>query len=550
MPFDPMKFVSPVTPIGSYDYGAGFRDLANQRMQQSAQAENARQADQSEAGVQKRHDATTAFNEKSLGSQNARFSLELEDTQRVRQGEYDKNQQSKVQGATAAFRDKIAKTDFSGADAMIGSLAEMGVEVSRSTDDKGMPIYRVKAPTFGERPGVMDSATIIDKIEGQESQSSKGQSDGFQFPGSIRQISGETEIDSVSPRELDPKNPFEPAGTSGEFVAPPQPEANDIFTPPGEQPLSAAEVEQQRAPVVNEKNPYDPYMINTGDMLEQNRKRIDPMLAGIVNAVPGRFQNRMKNYMGGVRETGLPLDQTLESMQKPLDTVAGLMKGELSADAAYARAAMSQGSQESNRDLRIIGMTRNFYNKVSQDYDLPKKKQDFEVIDGIIARLRARNPQDDKAVLHDIRNLNQKGVATQPDIDSIEEGNRTLWERGWNATIENFITSGMNETAREGLIQALELTKAQRANGLQQGAAAIMNGIDSSSSAEEQRAGLQFMAAQVPESMWPEPVKEFFGRESKKVKPSDKGDKKTQSSKSAVVPASDVDELQQLMDEQ
>jgi hypothetical protein len=549
MPFDPMKFVSPVTPMGSYDYGAGFRDLANQRMQQSAQAENARQADQSEAGVQKRHDATTAFNEKSLGSQNARFSLELEDTQRVRQGEYDKNQQSKVQGATAAFRYKIAKTDFSGADAMIGSLAEMGVEVSRSTDDKGMPIYRVKAPTFGERPGVMDSATIMDKIEGQESQPSKGQSDGFQFPDSVRQISGETEIDSTPPRELDPKNPFEPAGTSGEFVAPPHPESNDIFTAPGEQPLSAAEVEQQRNPVVNEKNPYDPYMINTGDMLEQNRKRMDPMLQGIVGATPGRFQNRMNQYVSGVRQMGLPLEGTMETMQKPLDTVAGLMKGELSADAAYARAAMSQGSQESNRDLRIIGMTRNFLNKVSQDFDMPKKKQDFETIDGIKARLEARNPQDDLALLHDIRNLNQKGVATQPDIDAIQQGNRTLWERGWNATIENFIQSGMNETAREGLIQALDMMKSQRGTALQQGASQIMNSVYTANNAEEQRAGLQFMAAQVPESMWPPEVKEFFGRESPKVKPTDKGDKKTQSSKSAVVPASDVDELQQLMDE-
>lgn len=531
-----------------YDYGQGFRDLAQRKLRQKELEENARQANQSEAGIQKRHDAGIVEQQSNRGAENARFSLTLEDNQKVRQQEYDQTRQTKVQGLVAAFRDKIAKTDFSGADAMIGTLAENGVEVERTPSPQGTPNYRVKAPTFGDRPGVIDAATIRSQIDGQPQQQQS------QLP--IRQISGETEFPNggEQPRELDPSNPFDPVKpTDGSFVAPPHPESNDIFTAPGQDPKETTVQADERlasSPTLAEKNPFDPYAIDTGAMLEQNRKRIDPMLQGIVGATPGRFQNRMNQYVSGVRQMALPLEGTMDTMQKPLDTVAGLMKGELSADAAYARASMSQGSQESNRDLRIIGMTRGFLDKVSQSYDLPKKKQDFEVIDGIKARLQARNPQDDLALLHDIRNLNQKGVATQPDIDAIQQGNRTLWERGWNATIENFITSGMNETAREGLIQALDMMKAQRASALQEGAGQIMNSVKTARYAEEQEAGLQYMAAQIPESMWPPEVKEYFGREASiGDKPANKGDRQTQSSKSAQVPASDVDELQQLMDE-
>jgi hypothetical protein len=260
----------------------------------------------------------------------------------------------------------------------------------------------------------------------------------------------------------------------------------------------------------------------------------------------------MGAYVAGVREMGLPLEESLESMQKPMDTVAGLWKGEMGANAAMARASMSQGSQESNRDLRIIGMTRQFLNKVSQDYDLPKAKQDSEAIGGIRERLKARNPQDDLALLHDIRNLNQNGVATQPDIDAIQQGNRTLWERGWNATIENFITSGMNESAREGLLQALDLIQRNRHERLQKGASQIMNSIYTADNGTEQMAGLQFMAAQIPRELWPEEVKQFFDQQGGLGKPEARADRSQRSNASVSVPANapstePEDELDELM---
>jgi hypothetical protein len=279
---------------------------------------------------------------------------------------------------------------------------------------------------------------------------------------------------------------------------------------------------------------------------------MDPMMRGLISATPGRYQGNMGAFVSGAREMGMPLEETLDTMQKPMDTVAGLWKGEMGANAAMARASMSQGSQESNRDLRIIGMTRQFLNKVSQDYELPKAKQDYEAIDGIRQRLNARNPQDDLALLHDIRNLNQKGVATQPDIDAIQQGNRTLWERGWNATLENFIQSGMNESAREGLIQALDLMQQNRNERLQKGAGQIMNSVYTADNGTEQMAGLQFMAAQIPRNLWPEEVKQFFDQQGGLGKPKANTHVGQRSSASVSVPANapstePEDELDELM---
>jgi hypothetical protein len=521
MAFDPTKFMSPVTPMGSYDYGAGFRALAGQRMRQSENTEQARQADQSEAGIQKRHDATSAFNNKSLNSQNARFSLELEDNQKVRQGEFDKNKAAKVGAATAAFREKIAKTDFSGADSMIGSLAEMGVEVNRSTDAQGMPVYRVKAPTFGERPGVMDSATIMDKIEGgvsqkerpQENQPSKGQSsgEGFQFPGSVRQISGETEIDSTPPREPDPKNPFEPAGTTGEFVAPPHPESNDIFTAPGEQPLSAAEVEQQRNPVVNEKNPYDPYMINTGDMLEQNRKRIDPMLSGVVGATPGRFQGRMKNYMSGVREMGLPLDQTMDTMQKPLDTVAGLMKGEMSAEAARARASMSSENQGANRNLRIEDTTWKRASEVGKSFELTKRKIKLNKVNETINHLGKNNRSADGLLISTIRSMFETGVMTDRDFANTKSGIKSIFQQIKDGVDEKVIGTGLNPDSRAGLTAFMKDIAKDDISAVNQAQDQLMIQAERAQSQEEQNTIIDFITSNVPQDLWNDDIKRMHG---------------------------------------
>jgi hypothetical protein len=545
------KYSGQQTEIPQYDYGRGFRALAQHRLQQARLAEDARQSNQQEAGTQSRHTDSMNYNREALDSTNDRYAVGLADEQRTREYQLKLDRKKQQDTLLKDFNSLVARGDHSRADMMLGQLQSAGFKTDRQVGPDGMPVYRAEPPAFDSSMGDIDSSGIRSQIgsgNNRPAQPSSGNSSTSRLNNSPSQSDLFTEknpFDSLPGATQAMAQP-EPVGDS--FQAPAQPEANAIFTPPGQSQEQPAAQPSPGEP----QNPFDPYRLDTSNIRKQNQARMDPMMRGLISATPGRYQPNMGAFVSGAREMGMPLEETIETMQKPMDTVAGLWKGEMGANAAMARASMSQGSQESNRDLRIIGMTRQFLNKVSQDYDLPKAKQDFEAIDGIRERLSARNPQDDLALLHDIRNLNQKGVATQPDIDAIQQGNRTLWERGWNATLENFIQSGMNESAREGLIQALDLMQQNRNERLQKGAGQIMNSVYTADNGTEQMAGLQFMAAQIPRNLWPEEVKQFFDQQGGLGKPKANTHVGQRSSASVSVPANapstePEDELDELM---
>lgn len=543
---DFFKYSGQPTELPQYDFGRGFRALAQQRLQEARLAEDIRSSKANEAGVQARHTDSMNYNRESLDSTNDRYAVGLADEQRTREYQLKLDRKKQQDTLLKDFNSLVARGDHSRADMMLGQLQSAGFKTDRQVGPDGMPVYRAEPPQFDSSMGDIDSSGIRSQI---------GSGNNQPFSPSIK-----AEVQPAPQSNLfTEKNPFEslpgateamtqPEPVGDSLQTPAQPEANAIFTPPG-QPQEQGSAQPSTA---EPQNPFDPYRLDTSNIRKQNQARMDPMMRGLISATPGRYQPNMGAFVSGAREMGMPLEETIETMQKPMDTVAGLWKGEMGANAAMARASMSQGSQESNRDLRIIGMTRQFLNKVSQDYDLPKAKQDFEAIDGIRERLNARNPQDDLALLHDIRNLNQKGVATQPDIDAIQQGNRTLWERGWNATLENFIQSGMNESAREGLIQALDLMQQNRNERLQKGAGQIMNSVYTADNGTEQMAGLQFMAAQIPRNLWPEEVKQFFDQQGGLGKPKANTHVGQRSSASVAVPANapsaePEDELDELM---
>jgi hypothetical protein len=533
MPIDFSKYASRANPGETYDYGAGMRALAQQRLNEAKLAEDQRQANMNEAGTQSRHADSMAYNRESLDSTNDRYAVGLADEQRTKEYQLKLDRKKQQDTLLKDFNSLVARGDHSRADMMLGQLQSAGFKTDRQVGPDGMPVYRAEPPAFDSSMGDIDSSGIRSQIGSSQQQTIIPEDTGAIKPQEQSLFQEKNPFDSL-PGSTQAMAQPEPAPDDGSFVAPPQPEANAIFTPPGQSQEQPAAQPSATEP----QNPFDPYRLDTSNIRKQNQARMDPMMRGLISATPGRYQGNMGAFVSGAREMGMPLEETIETMQKPMDTVAGLWKGEMGANAAMARASKSQGSQESNRDLRIIGMTRQFLNKVSQDYDLPKAKQDFEAIDGIRERLNARNPQDDLALLHDIRNLNQKGVATQPDIDAIQQGNRTLWERGWNATLENFIQSGMNESAREGLIQALDLMQQNRNERLQKGAGQIMNSVYTADNGTEQMAGLQFMAAQIPRSLWPEEVKQFFDQQGGLGKPKANTHAGQRSSASVSVPAS------------
>lgn len=506
MAIDFSRYVTPGTPLGSYDYGRGFRALAQQQLQEKTLAENARQADQREYGQQKRHDDSMSFNRESLGSQNDRFSLELEDTKEQRGQAADAKRAQMVSSGVQAFREKVAKTDFSGADSMIGTLTEMGVNVQRTVDPKtGQPNYRVKAPAFGERPGIQTAASIRSQI---------GNEDTGAGQQPIGEISGTTELPPVEPiREISGSTEIYPndsadSNSANQFI-----ERNNPFAPSALKNATPVETssDPSQKPTEPKNNPFDPYALNTSEMMEQNRRRSDPMLSGIVGATPGRFQGRMKNLMTGVREMGLPLQGTMETLQKPMDTMAGLMKGEMSAEAARARMTMSQSNQGFNRNIRLEDRMWRRLDGIGKSFDLPNIKQRIERTSQLTNLLDQHNPSADGLLISELRGMFESGVMTDKDFKNAKAGIKPVLQQIMDFGNESIMGTGLNPDSRAGIKAFLRQKGIEDNRAIQNAQNQLMTQVQRAGSEEELKTAYDYIAGNIPQNLWADEIKEAYG---------------------------------------
>lgn len=168
MPFDPSKFIFQPRPLQQFDFGAGFRDLADTRMKNRELAERKRSA------------------EASLGEQTA----QRQDTNSLNSANFAKDRVNDEFTAATAKHTKLAQlveqarqagnaNDTSTLEAMGPSILEMGGTYRKETGPDGSVNYVVEA---GDAParGALD-------VQGSRSQIYGGgparQSSPFSMPG-------------------------------------------------------------------------------------------------------------------------------------------------------------------------------------------------------------------------------------------------------------------------------------------------------------------------------------------------------------------------------
>jgi hypothetical protein len=512
MAIDFSKYAARANPGETYDYGAGMRALAVQRLNEARLAEDQRQANMSEAGVQKRHSDSMSYNREALDSTNDRYAVGLADEERSQRYKAKIAKKKQFDDALSAFNKSVVSTDFNSADAMLGTLKTMGAQVDRQVDEKGMPKYRVEPPSFDEGFDELDASNIRSQIGNNTAQQS---SDSRMAPNS-----GNPQQNEQS-NLFTEKNPFdsmpgasaamaqpEPIPSDGSFVAPPQPEANAIFTPPGQSPETAQQ-EQPQQPGL--KNPFDPYELNTSQMLEQNQRRLKPFTEGMINAVPGRFQGRMGDFYKGVSELGLPLERTLELTQKPLDTQAGLMKSELGAENARARINVSMGGQEANRNIRLEDRMWRRMDGIGKSFDLTGRKLKLDKVNETIGHLNKNNPSADGLMISTIRNMFEAGVMTDRDYQNTKSGIKTVLQQIKDGVDEKLIGTGLNPDSRAGLTQFLRDITRDDTAAVQKAQAQLLTQAQRAGSEEELKTVYDYISANVPQALWSDEVKQEFG---------------------------------------
>lgn len=544
MPFNPAQFVFQPRPLQSFDIGAGFRDLAETRMNNRRLAENKRQAE-----------ASIAEQQAARGDLNTRFSAELASTQTDAQRQEVMKRYQEAVGLVDKARGAVAAGDWNGADAMSGRITELGGTVDKQTGAEGRPVYSFKAPqqpgrvrpdyqgtrseifgggggpTMGQPfsmpspsgppPGMFSEQNPFDSLPGASAEAAN--------PPGMRLQAPEAPSMAAPPAAAPPPAgaPPSPAGAASPPQSAPAPDGSDPQTQamlgqigeqldgsaagaPGAQPPGAP------APPVTEKNPFDPFKLDTNQLIKQNELRLNPYFEGAKGAIPLRFQDRVQSLNQGASALGLPPEETLKLWQPTLNTAAGLMKGEMSAEAAASRTALSGENAELGRNIRLENRTFSRADKIASNTGLKTAIEKLQVANGADAYLNAAvrgNGQAATQLTAQLFRMNQSGVMTDKDFEHASHGAVTIWQAIKDGTIQTLFKNGLTHDQYDSIKEVLDLSRKNHIQSISNAQNQLWTQVVRAGSEEERKSAEDAIMQLIPQEYWSPEIKEAFGVE-------------------------------------
>lgn len=449
MPFNPAQFVFQPRPLQQFDFGAGFRDLAEGRMQRSRMAE------------------TTAQRQDTNSLNAANFAKDRGNT------EYDKALAKQQEGAKLAdaARSALQANDLAAAEALGPSLLEMGGKFQKDAQGN----YVIEAPTAPVR-SPLDFKGVRNDIYG-EGGPRMGQPFSMPSPGGP---GGQmlSESSPFGPRE----NPMDPPSLPGLSAAaagpqpPPEEPQPELL---GGSPVEAApDTPQPQAaggepPQPTGPNPFgtpafSPYSINMGDVVARNRRQLQPHLEGMQKAVPGRFGDRMREFTSGVNALGMSPQKALATTQPQLEQMAGLWRGELAAEGQAGRLAMQQGALEQREedrrfanDLKLRDRAEKGADKIVALQSLQQTNQKYQSgrdAEDLLASA-VENPTSANALIEQLYRMRNTGVMTDTDYTNARSGVVSLHQAVKNGVVEMFLKEhgGLNPDTTKMMKEYLDI---------------------------------------------------------------------------------------------
>jgi hypothetical protein len=516
MAFNPGQYVFRPHPLQQFDFGSGFRDLADARLRRQGLDNQSQQA-------------AASLQEQQAGrqDQNTRFSAELASN---REGsEYERAQAKYQQGVkyTDAARKAVATGDWNTADALAGRITELGGKVNKTMGPNNRPIYEFQAP---EEPGrtPVDFAGMRGQIfPGQSQQSAPFQVPGFGAGGQrnpFDSLPGASAAAAPQPPPVDAAGP--PPGPAVDTAGPPPGPAIDgapprapepAPAPPPAAPQPAAPAPQAAAPAPQVgPNPFDPFKLDTNQLINQNQSRLNPYLEGAKKGVPAEYQSRLDPLNDSVAGLGLPLEDSLKLYQPTFNTLAGLMKSDISADATRASMGMRGQNMEFTQNQRLRDFAARRVNAIQTQYDTKAEYKRYNQIYGLNKLLdegAKGNGQSDVLAISNLRNMYQDGIMTDKDFEDVKGGIRTVWQQIKDGTIENLLHNGINPDARANLRAIVRIANARSERSLTSAQNAMMTRVinDRTIADEERQEYINATAEMIPNSLWSPELREYMG---------------------------------------
>lgn len=427
MPFNPAQFVFQPRPLQQFDFGAGYRDLAEARLgrQRNVETERSNRATLGENQAQRAD--TNSLNA-------ANFAKD-----RVN-NEYEAANKRYLEGASIAERLLQARqgNDIPTVEALGPLLSQYGGTFNRKPVGNGTFDYDIVPPQQPNR-GQLD-------VQGARQDIFGGGSPQVSQPFGMRSNVGPggpalAERNPQGP----PKNPFESlpgASAAAAGQTPSAPQSPQEATAPsavnGQLP-----VDPQVAAAQNPMNPPAFQPMHQADIVARNRGQLEPMLQGIQGAAPASGIN-MGALNEGVLQSGRSPGDAFKNLYTPaLNSLIKLENGQQMAGAAAGRLEQSRANAGTARDDKLRKEAETLAFRIVQNDDLKKIKTKLNAAHEALSLVDAAvmNPNAANALVTKMYNMNEDGLITNTDFTRTAQGMQSLAEAWKNGALNVLLLS-------------------------------------------------------------------------------------------------------------
>lgn len=521
------QFVTPFAPSAGPDITAGLRQWQAQHLDEARLQEQQRQFNQEETRKESEFSQELGYKNRVSNDINSRFSLEQGEKTNARGYEQEQGRYQKQLELLNKARFSASQGRWNEVESMLGSLKELGANVGRSMDQDGKPIYHLEA---GQQPSASGETfnSAINKINGNQGQ----QESPYQFNPEQPTISQQPQ-----------KSPFDTQlGTTGYQFNPSQPTISQNNPEPSQEPS------QQQTPA------FDPYEINSSQLNQMNESRLRPLMEGIENAFPNRFQPQIGALLHGIGALGTSPESYLIALQKPMDTAAHLMGAELNAEGQMARAGMSQSNSESSQDRLLANDGRTAAQRVLKEYGIKDAVDNSLNMDKVRTLIMSNNRNANAQGIKELIKMVEGSRITDKDFDIAASGYASDWEQA-SQRLTRVYQDGLTPSQKSNFNHMIEMY--QSSNKVRIGTAAkkLTNFISKFRTEPERYGAYNEVMGGIPDEYLPDEIREwdpsrnFGGRRAKPTSQSSSVSVTAPTSQQAVQGAEELNNSQDHGDE-
>lgn len=484
------RYINPGNAIPQVDIAAGLRWAAEQNLRREQTEQQGRQFATTDSRVKQEHQDEMARQQRVEADTNSRFALTLDQQENMKNQELKAAQSQKRLALTQKAREAVAKGDWNTASALSGTLADLGTKVDITQNPDGTPNYRFENPE--EKAQDQQSfQSIMQSINGNR--------------GSVNQSAHQP----VSPLFTE-KNPFDTLPGQSALSAPDQQLSQELqqsaqptLDALGESPTEAPAQEQQQP-----QGQIDPRSLNSQQLGSWNSMRLDPVLQGIEESFPFRFQSNIRPMLQSYKSMQMDPESTLDQLQKPLDTAAGLYRGEMAAEGQMARSSIGQGGQQSSEArMRENEAWRRAQIKAKEIGVNTAIDNQLE-FDTIREKINSSDPNSQADAIKQLINLREGNRITDQDFKIAVEGIASNWEQ-LKFAVEKVYHTGLNDLQKHRFNSMLDVSQREFDKRIRAGAAKLRS-FKKAFRFEPERYGVEnYIRGTFPEKYWDDEAANF-----------------------------------------